>query len=523
MDIEAEALAAARARVTALQARLAAGEGSPVRLVETHISWVLLAAQVAYKFKKPLRLPFLDFTGLDERRRFCEEELRLNRRLAPDLYLGVVEVRDGPDGPSLGGSGTLVDYAVRMRRFPDGALWSERLEAGTLHHAHVDALARRLADFHRDAAVAPSVGGFGGATSQERIARRIVSAIDAWQAECSRPSAQWPGLRGWLEAERDRLSGHWAARLHAGRVRECHGDLHLANIVQQGDSATAFDAVEFDPELRWIDVLEDLAFPVMDLLARGRRDLAFRLLDGWLEASGDFEGLRALRYFMVLRALVRAQVEALRERLATVSASACSADAYLGLAAGLAAGRDGRLLITHGLPGSGKTFLSQGLIESAGAVRIRSDVERKRLFGLSALQSSRERPDVDFYGATATRATYARLLEAAAASLDGGWRTIVDGAFLKRGERAEFEALASAARVPCTVLDCRGSLPLLRRRVESRRMRGGDASEADVAVLHRLAVAVEPLDASELERAIVVDAADATPPTELSHRWLCAR
>jgi len=520
MGSEEEAVA--RSRVAALRAGLETREKAPVRLIETHISWVLLGAREAWKVKKPVRLPFLDFTALDDRRRFCEEELRLNRRLAPELYLDVVAVRDGPAGPSLDGPGTVVDYAVRMRRFPDGALWSERLAAGVLRPADIDAFARRLAGFHRDAAVATAGLGFGGSATHARVTHRLVDGIDAWQAGLALPHAGWPGLRRWLDEERARLEDHWPTRLRSGRVRECHGDLHLANIVQPGAEATGFDAIEFDPELRWIDVLDDLAFPVMDLLAHGRRDLAFRLLDGWLEASGDHEGLRALRFFLVERALVRAQVAAMRESPPAASAAACGADAYLGLAVALAAGSDPRLLITHGLPGSGKTWLSQGLLESAGAVRIRSDVERKRLFGLSALESSRQGPGAALYDASATQATYGRLLAAARASLQGGWPTIVDAAFLKRGERAEFAALAAASPAPFSLLDCRGPLPLLRQRIEARQRRGGDASEADVAVLDRLSTVVEPLDGHERERAIAVDAAQPASPIDLAGRWLSA-
>ena len=261
-----------------------------------------------------MRLPFLDFTALDDRRRFCEEELRLNRRLAPELYLDVVAVHDGPAGPSLDGPGTVVDFAVRMRRFADGALWSERLAAGTLRAADVDAFARRLAGFHRDAAVATAALGFGGSATQ-RAGDRVGSSPASTPGRRASRFPVPPGRAcadGWTRSAA-RLEDHWPTRLRSGRVRECHGDLHLANIVQPGEEATAFDAIEFDPELRWIDVLEDLAFPVMDLLAHGRRDLAFRLLDGWLEASGDHEGLRALRFFLVVRALVRSQVAALRE------------------------------------------------------------------------------------------------------------------------------------------------------------------------------------------------------------------
>ena len=261
----------------------------------------------------------------------------------------------------------------------------------------------------------------------------------------------------------------------------------------------------------------------MDLLAHGRRDLAFRLLDGWLEASGDHAGLPALRFFLVVRALVRSQVAALREASAPAApASACSEHAYLRLAVDLAAGSDPRLLITHGLPGSGKTYLSQGLLESAGAVRVRSDVERKRLFGLSALQSSREAAG----GRPLRRAGDAARPMPVCSPRRGfaRWRLADDRrrGLPERGERAAFAALAGAASAPFSILDCRGSLPLLRRRVGSRQQRGDDASEADIAVLDRLAAVVEPLDARELSRAIVVDAASPASAVVLADQWLSA-
>jgi aminoglycoside phosphotransferase family enzyme len=209
-----------------------------VRLIETHISWVLLGAREANKIKKPVRLPFLDFTALDDRRRFCEEELRLNRRLAPELYLEVVAVRDGPAGPSLDGPGAVVDFAVRMRRFPRRRALERTSRRRTLRAADVDAFARRLADFHRDAARGNDRARLRRIRTQERVTGRLVAGVDAWQAALARPGSGWPGLRQWLEEERRRLEDHWTARLSSGRVRECHGDLHLANIVQPGEEAT---------------------------------------------------------------------------------------------------------------------------------------------------------------------------------------------------------------------------------------------------------------------------------------------
>lgn len=526
-------LAPARSRMQALQAWLAATEGGPVRLVETHISWVLLTATLAYKLKKPLHLPFLDFSTLAARRHCCDEELRLNRRLAPALYLDVVEVCDSPQGPRIGGGGEVIDVAVRMRRFPDGALWSEMLADGRLAPEHIDAMAQRLADFHRDAAVAAPDGGFGSAAAHEHVVQGLIVAIDKVHAAASAdpPGGAldgWPVLRAWLAQQLRVLPPRWAARLSQGQVRECHGDLHLANVLQLDGTATAFDGLEFDPSLRWIDVQEDMAFLAMDLLAHGQRALAYRFINAYLEATGDYEGVPTLRFYLVCRALVRAQVGWLRDPRGAPTGAGCTAAGYLQLASDLSTGADARLAVMHGLPGSGKSFMSQALIQDAGAIRVRSDVERKRLFGLGAWQSSRGRVPGGIYAAPATVRTYARLLAVSRTLLVDGWPVVVDAAFLKRSERAQFAALAASLGLPFSIIDCRAPLALLHQRLEHRRRQGEagvpEASEADAAVLEQLVGADEPLDDAEQAQAIAVDPAAAAPasPEALAQAWRAA-
>ena len=516
-----DSLDAAWDRVVALRVSLQALQTGPVRLVETHISWVLLTNRHAYKLKKPLRLPFVDFSTLDARRRFCEEELRLNRRLAPSVYLDVVEVRDSARGPSFRGDGTVLDVAVKMRRFDDGALWSDRLAAGALAPSDVDQLAQRLVDFHRDAAVASVQSGFGSPAVHERVTGRLIDAIDAWHAghaAAATTARDWPALRAWLHQQLLALTPLFEARRRDGRVRECHGDLHLANLLQLGAEATAFDGIEFDPELRWIDVLNDIAFVAMDLIAHGERGLAFRFVDAYLEATGDYDGLPALRFYLAGRALVRAQVAAIAETQSG-QASGCGTAEYLALAIRLARETDARLAITHGLPGSGKSFVSRGLLEAAGAIRVRSDIERKRLFGLGASQSSQGRVAAGIYDSTSTERTYARLLEVARIALVAGWPVIVDAAFLLAAERSNFAALAEELCVPFAILDCRAALPLLRQRLEQRKSSGGDASEADVAVLERLRAVAEPLTQAERILAIAIDAGQPLSAAALAERW----
>jgi uncharacterized protein len=450
-------------------------------VITTHISWVLLTPEFAYKIKQPVRLPFVDYSTLAARRHCCEEEVRLNARLAPSLYLGVSRIGGSAAAPVLDDTGGAIEYAVRMRRFAPGALFGEQLAAGTLRAAQVDALAALLARFHEQAPIASADSGFGAGP------RRLAAALAALEgASGVAERQQRAALRDWIEHASAELAPLWRVRLQHGRVRECHGDLHLDNVVTLSDGVAAFDGVEFDPALRWIDVIDDLAFPVMDLRARGRADFGWRLLNGWLDVTGDHAGVPALAFAAVYRALVRAQVEHLRGRLADARRFVDAALAWTQPAAPT-------LTITHGLPGSGKTFHSQRLLERAGAIRLRSDVERKRLFGLAMLADSRA-SGVELYTGAATARAYGHLHDTARLLLAAGWPVVLDAAFLRRDEREAAHQVAREARVPFAILHCEAPPEVLRARLAAR---SGDASEADSAVLARLEQAAEPLGADE--------------------------
>lgn len=470
------ALNSARALVTTLTGALRA------QLIETHISWVLLAADTAWKIKKPVHLPFVDYGTLQARRHFCEEEVRLNQRLAPTLYLGVTRITGTPQSPEIDGAGPVLEYAVRMRRFASGALFSEKIAAGTLGTDELDRLAALLADFHENAPRADAASGFASADQRRRIALAALEGVRPLASD-----AEQAALRTWLRAEADALAPLWTSRLADGHVRECHGDLHLANVVHLDDGLAAFDCIEFDPALRWIDVLDDAAFVVMDLAAHQRQGLCFRFLNAWLDRTGDHAGLPALRFSVVYRALVRAQVEHLR------SAGSEAAHRYLATALAWAQPGKAGLSIMHGLPGSGKTYVSQRLLEQEGAIRLRSDVERKRLYGLGMLEDSRAR-GLDLYGADTTARTYAQLFDLARTALRAGYPVILDAAFPRRLERDQAHALAQDHGVPFSIVHCEAPLSVLRERLLARR---GDASEANVTVLEHLREVVEPLSGDE--------------------------
>jgi uncharacterized protein len=493
------------ALLTAMQVRT---PGDPVRLIETHISWVLLRGELAYKLKKPVQLGFLDFTTVDARRRACEEEVRLNGRLAPGLYLDVVPVCGTLEAPTIDGHGPVIDHAVRMRRFPDGGLFSERLAAGSLSANQLDELARRIADFHLAAPVAAPPSSFGTPELIESTTGNLLAALET----SAGPAAIAP-LREWMEKEARVLRPAWWARRSAGRVREGHGDLHLANVTVLDGQVMAFDCIEFDPALRWIDPMSDVAFMAMDLMAHGRRDLAFRFLDQWLERTGDHAGIDVLRYYMVYRALVRELVGRLR------SPGSSSGPDYLATARTLAAGGMPRLMITHGTSGSGKTFVSQRVLEHDGAIRLRSDVERKRLFGLEPLQHSASLVSHGIYGSDATRRTFDTLRERAARALAAGYPTIVDATFLYRWQRAMFEELAAELKVPFAILHCHAPESALRERIAARQADAGDASEADVAVLQRQIESQEPFLDHEMVHVIDVDTTAPVDVSEIHAHW----
>ena len=470
--------------------------GGDVQCIETHISFVLLGAGLAYKLKKALNPGFLDFTRLALRRHFCAEELRLNRRLAPDLYLDVVPVTEGPAGPVFGGAGPAIDFAVRMRAFSQDGLWDRMAARGALRAVDIDALAGLMHRFHRDALVADALGPWGSPEQVRQPMAENLQALDQLLT-AAEERARLSALRRWEAATYETLRPVFAERLRAGHVREGHGDLHLGNVAQIDGRTTVFDCIEFNPGLRWIDVISEIAFMAMDLMAHGLADLGHRFVNAYLERSGDYAGVRVLRYYLVHRALVRAKVAALRSTQLAPTGATHAAQRYLDLAVACSHSPAPALMITHGLSGSGKTTLTQGLLESAGAIRIRADVERKRLFGLDAMARSGASLNAGLYSGDASAATYARLLDLAAAVLAGGRHVVLDATFLRRAQRDAARGYAAARRLRFVILDFDVEVATLRERVTARTARGDDASEAGPEVLAEQLCSAEPLAADE--------------------------
>ncbi len=458
-----------------------------LRVIETHISWVFLTGEYAYKIKKPLKLSFLDFSTLELRRRWCAEELRLNSRWAPRLYIDVVPIAGSAREPEVGGTGAPIEYAVRMRQFPQSALLSERLANDLIDTKDMLELAEMIADRHGSAPVHREPHFGSGAAIAKPMRENFL------YLEPSLDTDVLAELTRWTDQEIERSESVMDKRMRDGFVRACHGDLHLRNLVQLDDGIVAFDCVEFSDELRILDVISDLTFLAMDLIANGRSDLAWTSLNRYLEVSGDYAGMRLYGLYYVYHCLIRAKVDAIRasergageerERDSDLEAMRHYSDVarhWIGRA-------EPALILMHGLSGSGKTWVSSRLLQSLDAVRIRSDIERKRIFGYEERASSGSAPGEGLYDADKSAATHRHLLDLAGHLLNGGHRVILDASFLNADERRRALALAADRGVPYVLVDVEAPPALLRARIEARQAERRDASEASLDVLeHQL-------------------------------------
>jgi len=517
--------------VRALQARLAEDQRMHCDLIETHISFVLVCGPLAYKLKKALKTAFLDQSTLARRRRACDEELRLNRRLAPDLYLAVVCITGDVDTPAIDGAGSELDRAVKMRAFSQDGLWDRLAADRALDSARIDELVGILVPFHDAAAVAERSGRLG---SPAQVRGPVVETLDDLDgmARSAPERSVLSELRAFETASFGRLRDVIVQRLADGRVRECHGDLHLGNVAQVDGQTLVFDCIDFNEDLRWTDVVSEVAFMAMDLHAHRLPSLAHAFVNGYLQASGDYDGVRMLRYYMVYRALVRAKVALLRaaqrgtsdarqpDRMARERAAAWRyVELALRFSRQATSASPVTLMITHGYSGSGKSTLTQSLLEASGAVRIRADVERKRLAGLAPLERGDARSAATLYAAAMTDATYARMRRLATCTLQAGFHTILDATFLQHAQRTDARGLARASGARFVILDFDVDTAILRQRVRARSVQGDDPSDADEAVLDAQLRSAQGLQSDELDAVFPCGSLAAAPVAPAPADW----
>jgi len=473
-----------------------------LRLIETHISWIILTGKYAYKIKKPVNFGFLDFSTLERRRHFCHEELRLNRRFAAQIYLGVIEIRGTADAPRLHGKGAVIDYALQMIEFPQQALLSHHAADGTLTATMIDAIAERVNELHAKGASASQDSTFGSAHSVRRWSEENLTQI-ANAIPASLMPASFARLQHWYQANAD-LQEQIERRRHDGRVRDCHGDLHLDNMALIDNEVMPFDCIEFNPELRWIDTISEAAFVAMDLQARGYPGFGWRFISRYFENSADYEAIGLLRYYIIYRALVRAKVEALRvDQAANPTAKTfAAAFTYLDLADQWSTNQHSGMIIMHGLSGSGKSTVAAQLVEALGAIRIRSDVVRKQLHGLAPDNNSQSAANGGIYSNDATELTYNRMREIAATIIAANFCVILDATFLQETDRRKMLELETALPCARVIVNCEAPEAILRERIIARE---NDPSEANLQILERQIQARQPISIEESGMATVVN------------------
>jgi len=465
-------------------------------IIETHISWVILTGHFAYKIKKSIDFGFIDFTTLDKRSFYCDEELRLNRRYAPDLYLEKVAIRGSHANPQLDGNAKIIEYAVKMREFSQDYLLSKIASEKCLYSEHIDSMAVVISHFHETANMAATSSAYG---TPETI--RQWSDENFQKIENTLPSSDLPdyfgSLKNTCQQAFAKLQTTFEQRRQNGFVRECHGDLHLGNMAFLDNQCTPFDCIEFNDELRWIDTMSEVAFVVMDLQARGYEAFAWRFLNRYLAISGDYQGLALLPYYVIYRAMVRAKVEALSGDGEDNPAFQRSRH-YLNLALSWSKPGQPAIINMHGLSGSGKSTVAEDLASRLHAIQIRSDIERQRLFKRQTASAPATAVNQGIYQENASQRTYEYLAELAENLLLHGFKVIIDAACLKTSQRQLFKRLAAKLNLPYFLISCQAPVETLQIRIDQRLQKGNDPSEANSSVLFNQIENQEKLNKDEL-------------------------
>ena len=487
------------------------------QLIETHISWVLLTGEYAYKIKKPMNFGFLDFTELDQRRHFCNEELRLNQRLTEGLYLEVLPITGTADAPQVGGDGEPIEYALKMRQFPQGQMLATLQANGELNASHIDQMARQIAEFHLRTPKVPVDHPLGTPESAMAPVEQNFEQIRPFLTEKA-DLQQLDNLQAWARSSFERLYGLLETRKANGFIRECHGDIHLGNATLIDGKVVIFDCIEFNEPFRLTDVYADTAFLAMDLVDRGLKCLARRFISQYLELTGDYEGLELLNFYKAYRALVRAKValfsmpaEADGVQRATTLRTYRN---YANLAESYSAIPSRLLAITHGVSAVGKSHVAMRLVEALGAIRVRSDVERKRLFGEQQQQSAGQL-QAGIYDQEASRATYQRLHELAAVILRAGFPVVLDATYLKLAQRQAAAQVANETGVPFLILDCQAPDAVIASWLAQRQAEDNDPSDATLEVVKAQQASREPLNAEELPHCKRVDTQESASMDQL--------
>ena len=480
----------------------------PIQLFQTHVSYVVTTGNVAYKLKKAVDFGFLDYSTLEKRHHFCNEEMRLNERGAGStLYSEVVPISETDGEFVLGSDRHPVEYAVKMKQFPQETLLSKILEQGELTEDLLCRLAVQVADFHRKSVTSEYIRSFG---TVEQVRQAFDENYEQTAGYIGGPQTQqqFDETQAYTDrffAEREDL---FKQRMQQGYIRECHGDVHLRNICYWHDELLLFDCIEFNEPFRFVDVMYDIAYIVMDLDVYKRPDLRAAFLNAYVEEMGDWEGLLVLPIYVSRQTYVRAKVASflLDDPLASDTDKKQAyetAAMYYKLAWEYTQIPQGRLILMSGLSGSGKTTAAREVVRQSGAIHIRSDAVRKHLGGISI----HDRGDDSLYTPDMTKRTYDRLLELGISLVQNGYTVVLDAKYDRQTLRQAAIAQATAHSLPLQILHCTAPMDVLSDRVHKR---SGDIADATVEVLAQQTY--EPLTEVEQPFVVTIDSASDIQP-----------
>lgn len=492
----------------------------PLELIQTHISYVILTGDFAYKVKKSVNFGFLDFTTLERRQHFCQEELRLNRRLSPELYLAVLPIiRHRETGHQIltaaEPEAEIVEYAVQMRQFDQTCLFSRLFERGALSLEQMQALGKLVASFHAIAATDAEIQTFGSVAAIKQVDENNYGLSLAFVGR-SQTQTQLEQTRSFTHEFFGKHADWFQQRQQQGKIRECHGDLHLNNVCLYQDQIQVFDCIEFNQEFRNIDVIYDAAFMVMDLEFLGRVDLANAFLNAYLERTGDYWGAALLPLYLSMRAYIRGNVNSLALNDPAIADPEKQkfqerAAAYYRLAWDYTRRRPGRLFLMSGLSGSGKTTVARQIAQEINAIHIRSDAVRKQLAAIPLDQRGDQQGAYGsgIYTPEMTQQTYDRLLELGLFLAQQGFPVILDAKYDRQVFRQAAIAQAEAAKIPLQIVQCTAPLQVLRDRLATRQ---GDIADATADLLSDQVKAAEPFTATEQPYVAVIESTQDLQP-----------